>query len=163
AFRTLPVERAVEYALGHARIDYHSRSDFGYAFARFCRESVDHLDRKTTLLVLGDARNNYNDPQPWTLRLMRERVKGIIWLDPERAEGPGDCQRRREDGAEPFRQEPLAEPGRDGDPRIGEEVGRPHGSALGDRPPRDADPCGEALADPCRFVSRAGRGHADES
>ena len=82
AFRTLPVERAVEYALGHARIDYHSRSDFGYAFARFCRESVDHLDRKTTLLVLGDARNNYNDPQPWTLRLMRERVKGIIWLNP---------------------------------------------------------------------------------
>src|SRR5437867_734538 len=83
AFRTLPVERAVEYALGHARIDYHSRSDFGYAFARFCRESVDHLDRKTTLLILGDARNNYNDPQAWTLRLMRERVKGIIWLNPE--------------------------------------------------------------------------------
>ena len=83
AFRTLPVERAVEYALGHARVDYHSRSDFGYAFARFCRESLDRLDRKTTLLVLGDARNNYNDPQPWALRLMRERVKGIIWLNPE--------------------------------------------------------------------------------
>jgi len=83
AFRALPVERAVEYALGHAKIDYHSRSDFGYAFARFCRESLDRLDRKTTLLVLGDARNNYNDPQPWTLRLMRERVKGIIWLNPE--------------------------------------------------------------------------------
>jgi hypothetical protein len=83
AFRTLPVERAVEFALGHAGIDYHSRSDFGYAFARFCRESLDKLDRKTTLLVLGDARNNYNDPQAWTLRLMRERVKGIIWLNPE--------------------------------------------------------------------------------
>jgi uncharacterized protein with von Willebrand factor type A (vWA) domain len=83
AFRALPVERAVEYALGGARVDYHSRSDFGYAFARFCRESLDRLDRKTTLLILGDARNNYNDPQAWTLRLMRERVKGIIWLNPE--------------------------------------------------------------------------------
>ncbi len=83
AFRTLPVERAVEYALSGARVDYHSRSDFGYAFARFCRESLERLDRKTTLLVLGDARNNYNDPQAWTLRLMRERVKGIIWLNPE--------------------------------------------------------------------------------
>ncbi|HEV8309767.1 MAG TPA: VWA domain-containing protein [Methylomirabilota bacterium] len=83
AFRSLPVERAVEYALGGARVDYHSRSDFGYAFARFCRESVERLDRKTTLLILGDARNNYNDPQAWTLRLMRERVKGIIWLNPE--------------------------------------------------------------------------------
>jgi len=83
AFRTLPVERAVEHALGRAPVDYHSRSDFGYAFARFCRESLERLDRKTTLLVLGDARNNYNDPQAWTLRLMRERVKGIIWLNPE--------------------------------------------------------------------------------
>ncbi len=83
AFRTLPVERAVEYALSQARVDYHSRSDFGYAFARFCRESLERLDRKTTLLVLGDARNNYNDPQAWTMRLMRERVKGIIWLNPE--------------------------------------------------------------------------------
>ncbi|HZS33944.1 MAG TPA: VWA domain-containing protein [Methylomirabilota bacterium] len=83
AFRTLPVERAVEYALGSAPVDYHSRSDFGFAFARFCRESLDRLDRKTTLLVLGDARNNYNDPQAWALRLMRERVKGIIWLNPE--------------------------------------------------------------------------------
>jgi hypothetical protein len=83
AFRSLPVERAVEYALGGARVDYHSRSDFGYAFARFSRESLERLDRKTTLLILGDARNNYNDPQAWTLRLMRERVKGIIWLNPE--------------------------------------------------------------------------------
>ncbi|MGH7266081.1 MAG: VWA domain-containing protein, partial [Candidatus Rokuibacteriota bacterium] len=66
AFRALPLERAVEFALGGARIDYHSRSDFGYAFARFCRESLERLDRKTTLLVLGDARNNYNDPQAWT-------------------------------------------------------------------------------------------------
>jgi uncharacterized protein with von Willebrand factor type A (vWA) domain len=83
AFRTLPVDRAVEHALSGARVDYHSRSDFGYAFARFCRESLERLDRKTTLLILGDARNNYNDPQAWTLRLMRERVKGIIWLNPE--------------------------------------------------------------------------------
>ena len=83
AFRGLPVERAVEHALSRAPIDYHSRSDFGYAFARFCREWLERLDRRTTLLVLGDARNNYNDPQAWTLRLMRERVKGIIWLNPE--------------------------------------------------------------------------------
>jgi uncharacterized protein len=81
--RSLPVERAVEHALSRAAVDYHSRSDFGYAFARFCRESLERLDRKTTLLVLGDARNNYNDPQAWALRLMRERVKAIIWLNPE--------------------------------------------------------------------------------
>jgi uncharacterized protein with von Willebrand factor type A (vWA) domain len=83
AFNTLPVERAIEWALKGAPIDYHCRSDFGYAFSRFVRTDLDSLDRKTTILVLGDARNNYNDPQAWTLRLIRERVKGIIWLNPE--------------------------------------------------------------------------------
>ncbi|MFQ5897909.1 MAG: VWA domain-containing protein [Candidatus Methylomirabilia bacterium] len=83
AFNTYPVERAIEWALRSAPVDYHCRSDFGYAFSRFCRAELDSLDRKTTILVLGDARNNYNDPQAWALKHMRERVKGIIWLNPE--------------------------------------------------------------------------------
>jgi uncharacterized protein with von Willebrand factor type A (vWA) domain len=83
AFATYPVERAIEWALKGAPIDYHCRSDFGYAFSRFVRTELEALDRKTTILILGDARNNYNDPQAWALRLIRERVKGIIWLNPE--------------------------------------------------------------------------------
>ena len=83
AFNTLPVERAIEWALKGAPVDYHCRSDFGYAFSRFARTELEGLDRKTTILLLGDARNNYNDPQAWALRLIRERVKGIIWLNPE--------------------------------------------------------------------------------
>jgi uncharacterized protein len=83
AFNTLPVERAIEWALKAAPVDYHCRSDFGYAFSRFARTELESLDRKTTILMLGDARNNYNDPQAWALRLIRERVKGIIWLNPE--------------------------------------------------------------------------------
>ena len=83
AFDTYPVERAIEWALKGAPVDYHCRSDFGYAFSRFTNTELDSLDRKTTVIVLGDARNNYNDPQAWALRLIRERVKGIIWLNPE--------------------------------------------------------------------------------
>src|SRR6058998_2033830 len=83
AFATYPVERAIEWALKGAPVDYHCRSDFGFAFSRFSKTELDSLDRKTTILVLGDARNNYNDPQAWALRLIRERVKGIIWLNPE--------------------------------------------------------------------------------
>ncbi len=83
AFNSYPVEPAVEWALRGAPVDYHCRSDFGYAFSRFCRTELESLDRRTTILVLGDARNNYNDPQAWALRLIRERVKGIIWLNPE--------------------------------------------------------------------------------
>ena len=83
AFNTMPVERAIEWALKSSPVDYHCRSDFGYAFSRFVRTDLESLDRKTTIMMLGDARNNYNDPQAWALRLIRERVKGIIWLNPE--------------------------------------------------------------------------------
>src|SRR5229473_3583756 len=83
AFNTYPVERAIEWALKGAPVDYHCRSDFGYAFSRFAKTELDALDRKTTILVLGDARNNYNNPHAWALRHIRERVKGIIWLNPE--------------------------------------------------------------------------------
>ncbi len=83
AFGTYPVERAIEWALKNAPVDYHCRSDFGFAFSQFVRKELDTLDRRTTILMLGDARNNYNDPQAWALRMMRERVKGIIWLNPE--------------------------------------------------------------------------------
>jgi uncharacterized protein len=82
-FNDYPVERAIEWALKGAPVDYHCRSDFGYAFSRFANTELESLDRKTTILMLGDARNNYNDPQAWALRLIRERVKGIIWLNPE--------------------------------------------------------------------------------
>jgi uncharacterized protein len=83
AFSTYPVERGIEWALKAAPVDYHCRSDFGFAFSRFANSELESLDRKTTILILGDARNNYNDPQSWALRLIRERVKGIIWLNPE--------------------------------------------------------------------------------
>jgi uncharacterized protein len=83
AFSTYPVDRAIEWALKSSPVDYHCRSDFGFAFSRFARTELESLDRKTTIIILGDARNNYNDPQAWALRQMRERSKGIIWLNPE--------------------------------------------------------------------------------
>jgi hypothetical protein len=66
-----------------APVDYHRRSDFGFAFSRFTKTELDSLDRKTTIVTLGDAGNNYNDPQAGALRLIPERVKGIIRLAPE--------------------------------------------------------------------------------
>ena len=83
AFNTYTVDRAIDWALKASPVDYHCRSDFGYAFNRFSHTEIESLDRKTTVLILGDARNNYNDPQAWAIRQIRERVKGIIWLNPE--------------------------------------------------------------------------------
>lgn len=83
AFRRYSVEGAIEWALHKAAIDYHGQSDFGCVFSRFARTELGAVDSRTTILVLGDARNNYNDPQEGALRQIRERAKGIIWLNPQ--------------------------------------------------------------------------------
>lgn len=83
AFKRYPLERAIEWALREAPVDYHGQSDFGCAFSRFAGAELEGVDSKTTVLVLGDARNNYNDPQECALRLIRERAKGVIWLNPQ--------------------------------------------------------------------------------
>ena len=41
------------------------------------------MDNKTTVLILGDARNNYNDPKAWCLRDLQSKAKNVIWLNPE--------------------------------------------------------------------------------
>src|SRR5437870_12636952 len=55
AFDRAPVERAIEWALRGAPVDYHCRSDFGHAFSRFCRPELDGLHGRTTEPVLGVA------------------------------------------------------------------------------------------------------------
>ena len=41
------------------------------------------IDNRTTVLILGDARNNYNDPRGWCLRDIHNKAKNVIWLNPE--------------------------------------------------------------------------------
>ena len=41
------------------------------------------MNKRTTVIVLGDARNNYNLPHEWVLRDVQQRAKQVIWLNPE--------------------------------------------------------------------------------
>lgn len=83
AFRRHPLDRAVEWAMGEAAVDYHGKSDFGRVFSQFTRTELDSLNSRTTVLVLGDARNNYHDPREWALDEIRGHAKGIVWLNPQ--------------------------------------------------------------------------------
>ena len=49
----------------------------------FHRDYITAVNKRTTVIVLGDARNNYNLPHEWTLRDIRSRAKQVIWLNPE--------------------------------------------------------------------------------
>jgi uncharacterized protein with von Willebrand factor type A (vWA) domain len=73
------------------------RTNYGQAFLDFKKKWLDAVSNKTTVLVLGDARNNYGNPRTDILKLIRERSKRIIWLNPEPRTfwGTGDSEMDR--------------------------------------------------------------------
>jgi uncharacterized protein with von Willebrand factor type A (vWA) domain len=83
-FQERDVAAAVEKALdGGDVINVYTRSNFGFAFHHFWQNFLSSVDNKTTVLILGDARNNYNDPKAWCLRDLQSKAKNVIWLNPE--------------------------------------------------------------------------------
>jgi uncharacterized protein with von Willebrand factor type A (vWA) domain len=83
-FQEKEVNVAIEQALeGGGTINVYSRSNFGKAFHLFWQNHLSAIDNKTTVLVLGDARNNYNDPKVWCLRDIHTKAKNVLWLNPE--------------------------------------------------------------------------------
>ena len=83
-FQDYDVNVAIEKALdGGDVINVYTRSNFGYAFNEFWRDFLSAVDNKTTVLILGDARNNYNDAKEWCLRDIHNKAKNVVWLNPE--------------------------------------------------------------------------------
>jgi uncharacterized protein len=58
-------------------------TDYGQAFADFKACCLGDLDRRTTIIVLGDARNNGGDSRLDVLKEIRDRCGRLIWLNPE--------------------------------------------------------------------------------
>jgi len=62
-------------------VDGHS--DYGHAFEVFWQKWGREIGPKTTVLILGDARNNYHASQSWVIKEIRHRARHVYWLNPE--------------------------------------------------------------------------------
>jgi uncharacterized protein with von Willebrand factor type A (vWA) domain len=83
-FRDHDIFDAIDLALdGGEVINPYTRSNFGMAFHVFWRDFLSSIDSRTTVVVIGDARNNYNDPRAWCLRDVHSKAKNVIWINPE--------------------------------------------------------------------------------
>ncbi|MEV6430593.1 VWA domain-containing protein [Nocardia sp. NPDC051463] len=58
-------------------------SDYGNALAGFVRDFPDAVTARSSLLILGDARTNYRDPELDTVRSLVRTAKHAHWLNPE--------------------------------------------------------------------------------
>ena len=62
-------------------VDGHS--DYGHALEVFWNNYAKDVGPKTSVLILGDARNNYHAPNGWIIRDIAERARNVFWLNPE--------------------------------------------------------------------------------
>ncbi len=58
-------------------------TDLGHSLETFCRDFSDAIDPRTTLIIVGDGRNNFNDPRLDLMQRIKLRCKRIIWFNPE--------------------------------------------------------------------------------
>src|SRR5258708_15880784 len=86
-FADHPLERALRLVFdglpAGGLLDVDASSDYGTTFTQLLAEHSAALDRRTTLIVLGDGRGNGTDPQLDTFQEITRRVRETIWLTPE--------------------------------------------------------------------------------
>jgi len=62
-------------------VDGHS--DYGHALSVFWERWGEEITSRTSVLLLGDARNNYHATQSWVVQEIRHRARHVYWLNPE--------------------------------------------------------------------------------
>ncbi len=93
-FESMPLDRAVDEVMNSVG---GSGSDYGRMLQDLDQQLLASIDRKTTVMFLGDARNNGGEPRVELLEAVHRRARRVIWLNPEgRASwGSGDSEMLR--------------------------------------------------------------------
>jgi uncharacterized protein with von Willebrand factor type A (vWA) domain len=58
-------------------------SDYGHAFEQFNARFASELTPRSTVIIAGDARNNYREPRESHLAEVADAVEALYWLNPE--------------------------------------------------------------------------------
>jgi uncharacterized protein with von Willebrand factor type A (vWA) domain len=92
-FRDEPLERAIELANWR----FGGATDYGGSLRDFATLALDDINRSTSVIILGDARNNRGNPELEIMQSIYQRSKQVIWLNPEprQAWGTGDSEMLR--------------------------------------------------------------------
>jgi len=83
-FTEMEPERAINSIFSDTSFTYGWGSNYGRCFKQFFREFSDSLNNKTSVLILGDARNNYQDPGLESFINICSRTRNVFWLNPDK-------------------------------------------------------------------------------
>lgn len=76
------VSEAVAHVLDRMPSGYYN-TDLGNSLENFLQNYLDTIDSRTTFLIVGDGRNNYNNPRLDIFTTLARRSRRTIWLNPE--------------------------------------------------------------------------------
>ena len=62
-------------------------SDYGHAFRTLAGQWADAITHRSTVIILGDARNNYHAAEADSLKALAGKARHIFWLNPEPRNG----------------------------------------------------------------------------
>jgi len=74
--------KAVEQVLNRMPSGYYN-TDLGHCLDTYSHDYMDTLDSHTTVIIVGDGRNNYNNPRIDLFNVIARRSRRTIWLNPE--------------------------------------------------------------------------------
>ena len=82
-FEEQTLHRAVETIFSGQLLDVDTSSDFGHAAEEFRNNFLPAANRRTTVVILGDGRNNGRPPNAAALAEIAQHAKQVIWMTPE--------------------------------------------------------------------------------
>ena len=75
-----PIEDAIPLVLD--KIGF-MPTDYGRALEDLKADHAAAIDRRTTVIILGDARTNRTEPRADIMKWVNQRAKRVVWLNPE--------------------------------------------------------------------------------
>lgn len=81
-FSKKDARKAVSRVLERMPSGYYN-TDLGRSLFDFYRSYLDIVDNRTTFILVGDGRNNYNDPRLDIFKQLTRRCRRVIWINPE--------------------------------------------------------------------------------
>jgi hypothetical protein len=88
-FREMPIEQALGRVFGGHLVSLAHNSNYARVLASFEDRFGDLVDKRTTVVVLGDGRTNFLGDGVDVVKRLRDKAKSLLWVCPEGRDGWG--------------------------------------------------------------------------
>jgi hypothetical protein len=82
-FQEYDLNEAVSRAAEGQGLTYRFGTDYGSSLGQFAAEHLGGVNSRTTVIILGDARNNNLPPRINAMEAIAERARKVVWMNPE--------------------------------------------------------------------------------